>query len=111
MELPMLETYVERFPSRIKFMKDRIDFDPKNSEHRKAALKFFREGTWDIKFNAEWPCTTVPQTVLMKLAEFSCQKEMKAIHDAEGVKYVPFNAFNMHTHRPNMNPFPSVQVE
>jgi hypothetical protein len=47
----------------------------------------------------------------MKLAEFSCQKEMKAIHDAEGVKYVPFNAFNMHTHRPNMNPFPSVQVE
>ena len=107
----MLETHVERFPSRIKFMKDRIDFDPKNSEHRKAALKFFREGTWDIKFNAEWPCTTVPQTVLLKLAEFSCQKEMKSIHDAEGVKYIPFDTFNMHTRRPNMNPFPSVQAE
>lgn len=107
----MLETYVERFPSRIKFMKDRIDFDPKNAEHRKAALKFFREGTWDIKFNTEWPCTTVPQTVLLKLAEFSCQKEMKAIHDDEGIKYVPFDTFNMHTNRPNMNPFPLTRAE
>ena len=97
----MVETFVERYPSRVQFMKDRIDFDPKNSDHRKAALKFFREGTWDLKFNAEWPCTTVPQTILLKLAEYACQKEMKEIHNAEGLQYAAFDTFNMHTHRPH----------
>ena len=97
----MVETFVERYPSRVQFMKDRIDFDPKNAEHRKAALKFFREGTWDLKFNAEWPCTTVPQTILLKLAEYACQKEMKEIHSSEGIQYQAFDTFNMHTHRPH----------
>ena len=97
----MVETFVERYPSRVKFMKDRIDFDPKNADHRKAAVKFFREGTWDLKFNAEWPCTTVPQTILLKLAEFACQKEMKQIHRADGLNYTAFDTFNMHTHRPH----------
>ena len=96
----MVETFVARYPSRVQFMKDRIDFDPKKSDHRKAALKFFREGTWDLKFNTEWPCTTVPQTILLKLAEYACQKEMKEIYSAEGIKYTAFDTFNMHTHRP-----------
>lgn len=97
----MLETTIERYPSRLEFLKDRVDFDPKNTEHRKAAIKFFREGIWDIKFNSEWPCTTVPQTILLKLAEFACQKEMKEIHKDAGISYDPFSTFNMHTHRPH----------
>ena len=97
----MLETFVERYPSRVQFLKDRIDFDPKNAEHRKAAIKFFREGTWDLKFNAEWPCATVPQTILLKLAEYACQKEMKEVCAVDGVKYEAFDTFNMHTHRPH----------
>lgn len=97
----MLETTVERYPSRLEFLKDRIDFDPKNAEHRAAALKFFRDGVWDIKFNSEWPCTTVPQTILLKLAEYACQKEMKEIHKAAGLEYDAFSTFNMHTHRPH----------
>lgn len=97
----MVETFVERYPSRVKFLKDRIDFDPKNADHRKAALKFFREGTWDLKFNPEWPCTTVPQTILLKLAEYACQKEMKELYSTAGLKYEAFDTFNMHTHRPS----------
>jgi len=109
----MVETFVERYPSRVDFMKDRIDFDPKNAEHRKAALKFFREGTWDLKFNPEWPCTTVPQTILLKLAEYACQKEMREIHKDEGIHYTAFDTFNMHTHRPHEKPVktsPAIEI-
>ena len=100
----MVDTIVERYPSRVKFMKDRIDFDPKNPEHRMAALKFFRNGVWELKFNAEWPCTTVPQTILLKLAEYACQKEMKDLCKDKPFKYSPFETFNMHTYRPNEVP-------
>lgn len=96
----MRETYLERFPSRFMRQQERIDFDAKNPEHRRAAMKFFREGSWDIKFNSKWPCTTVPQTVLLLLAEYACQKELKDICKEEGSTFVAGETFNLHTHRP-----------
>lgn len=96
----MIENYVERFPSRLAYMNDRIDFDAKNPAHRKAAMKFFREGVWDLKFNSKWPCTTVPQTILLLLAEFACQKELKEICKNEGTEFKAGDPFNLHTYRP-----------
>lgn len=92
----MIETGIERFPSRTNFLQERINFDATNSAHRKAAMKFFREGIWDIKFNARWPCTTVPQTVLMALAEYACSEELKEADPS----YKAGDPFSLHTHSP-----------
>jgi hypothetical protein len=87
----------EQFPSRFDFVEKRVKFNPKNMEHRKAAAIFFRTGVWTIKFETQWPFTTVPQTVLMLLSEYACRKEMKEIVEAEGKKYSQGDPFNMHT--------------
>jgi hypothetical protein len=56
----------------------RIEFDPHNPEHRAAYVQFERTGRWGIHFKAEWPCVTVPQTVLKKLAALACASEIDA---------------------------------
>lgn len=94
----MLDYPSETFSSRFNFSSPRVDFDASNPSHRLAALKFFRQGVWDIKFNAKWPCVTVPQTVLMALAEHACQKELKQLSKAEGKEFQAGDPFNLHTH-------------
>lgn len=59
-------------------VKRREVFDPANKEHRAAWVTFQKKGLWLINFEAEWPCVTVPQTVLLKLAEYACSKELKS---------------------------------
>lgn len=96
----MLENYVERFPSRVIRSIERVDFDASNPRHRHAAMVFFKYGTWEIKFNARWPCVTVPQTVLMALAEFACQDELAQLAAHDKVEYKFGDPFNLHTVRP-----------
>lgn len=92
------DTFNGNYPTRVLKTIARVDFDPTNPAHRSAAVKFFREGTWEIKFKSQWPCTNVPQTVLMKLAEYACQAEV--VNAVNENKYVPFDPFNLHTFRP-----------
>lgn len=47
----------------------RENFEPKNKEHRASLKKFLETGNWgDVQFYAEYPCETVPETVLRKFA-------------------------------------------
>lgn len=94
----MLDQPIENFSSRFNFAAPRVDFDASNPAHRKAALRFFQQGIWEIKFNSKWPCVTVPQTVLMALAEHACQKELKQFHKEAGKEYKAGDPFNLHTH-------------
>ena len=99
LEKKMLETYVERFPSRVIRAIERVDFDATNPRHRYAAMVFFKHGTWEIKFNTRWPCVTVPQTVLMALAEYACQDELAQLAVNDQADYKFGDPFNLHTVR------------
>ena len=47
----------------------RETFDPKNKEHKASLKKFIETGNWgDVQFFAEYPCVTVPETVLRKFS-------------------------------------------
>ncbi len=93
-------TDIELFPSNVLANSDRIKFDATNPEHRRAAMTFLKFGYWEIKFEMEWPYMTVPQTVLMKLAEFACQAEAEALFAERGLEYTFGNPFNTHPYTP-----------
>lgn len=48
----------------------RVFFDPSNLEHVQSLNAFLDTGVWGkIQFYVEGPCTTVPETVLRKVAK------------------------------------------
>lgn len=47
----------------------RAIFDPDNTEHRDSLKNFLKTGSWKgTQFYVEYPCATVPETVLRKMA-------------------------------------------
>lgn len=49
----------------------RVFFDAGNLEHVKSLQKFLDTGSWGkIQFYVEAPCSTVPETVLRKVAKY-----------------------------------------
>ena len=96
----MQYTEIERFPSRFLEKTEGVKFDATNPEHRRAAMTFLKFGRWEIKFEMEWPYTTVPQTVLMKLAEYACCEEAPGLFAENGVEYTFGDPFNTHPYTP-----------
>jgi hypothetical protein len=44
-------------------------FDPDNPAHRNSLKHFLKKGSWaGPQFYVEYPCSTVPETVLRKMA-------------------------------------------
>jgi hypothetical protein len=52
-----------------------VKFLPSNDMHRRAYLTFLNTGKWNIRFELEFPFTSVPSMVMYKLAEFACKAE------------------------------------
>lgn len=50
-------------------------FSPSNDMHRRAYLTFLNTGKWIIRFDLEFPFTSIPSMVMYKLAEFACKAE------------------------------------
>ena len=90
----------EQFPSRFLAQTEAVKFDATNPEHRTAALTFLKLGRWTMKFEMEWPYTTVPQTVLMKLAEYACREVAPGLFKEHGLDYVFGDPFNTHPYTP-----------
>ena len=104
----MQYTEIERFPSRFLEQAVGVKFDATNPEHRRAAITFLKFGRWEIKFEMEWPYTTVPQTVMMKLAEYACREEAPAVFKENGKEYVFGDPFNTHPYTPPKVPKPAL---
>jgi hypothetical protein len=49
-----------------------VQFDASNPEHRKAFVDFLNTGKWSIKFDLDFPFTSLPSLILFKLAAFAC---------------------------------------
>jgi len=88
---------LENYGESLKHHIERVDFDPENPEHRLAAMKFFKLGRWEIHFKAEWPCVTVPETILFKLAERACKDELAQVMASAKQEYQEGSTFNLHT--------------
>ena len=91
---------IERFPSRLLEKAPGVKFDATNPDHRRSALNFLKFGRWDTKFEMEWPYTTVPQTVMMKLAEYACREEAPALFAEQGLQFTFGDPFNTHPYTP-----------
>ena len=54
-------------------------FDPKSKKHRESYKKFLVTGSWgDVQFHAEYPYTTVPETVHRKFAAHALKIHIKS---------------------------------
>lgn len=52
-----------------------VAFDATNSEHRKAYVDFLNNGKWGVKFELEFPFTSLPSMIMYKLALLACAAE------------------------------------
>jgi hypothetical protein len=52
-----------------------VKFEVTNPAHRKAYLDFLNNGKWTIRFQREYPFTSLPSMVMYKLAVFACSAE------------------------------------
>lgn len=51
------------------------NFDANKSEHRKAYVAFLAIGKWPVRFELEFPFTSIPSMVMFKLALRACSNE------------------------------------
>jgi hypothetical protein len=50
-----------------------VKFDASNAEHRKAYVGFLNNGVWSVKFELDWPFTSIPSLALFELAAYACK--------------------------------------
>lgn len=51
------------------------NFDANNAEHRKAYVTFMNTGKWPVRFELEFPFTSLPSMVMFKLSLQACLAE------------------------------------
>lgn len=52
-----------------------VTFDATNTEHRKSYVSFLTTSKWTLRFELEFPFTTLPSMVMYKLAIQACASE------------------------------------
>lgn len=65
-----------------------VDFDPTNKKHRAAYAFFTTNSRWpeNMRFNVDWPSTSVVSTVERSLARHAIRSELKELDAATSTK-------------------------